>query len=250
MNKIIEIENLFFSYNGETILEDINLSIEEGDFWGIIGPNGAGKTTLLKIIVGLLKPQKGKIFIFGKYPWHLKEEKKYIGYIPQKAEIEELLPLKVFDIVSLGRRAINEWRRLSSKDIEIIEKILRELEIYELKEKLFKDLSGGQKQRVLIAKALVMEPKILLLDEPTVGVDLSSQDRFYNILEELNKNGLTIILISHDIGVISKKVKKLACLNRKLFLHGCPQDIRIHKFLSKMYGEEVFFLTHEGEEEK
>lgn len=248
MSKIVNIENLSFSYDGQLVLKDINFSVEEGDFWGIVGPNGAGKTTLIKIILGLLKPQKGKIEVFGKPPWELKEERRYIGYTAQRIEVEKYFPIKVWDVISLGRRAINGWRSLSLKDKKIIERVLEEVDMLDYKDRLFRELSGGQQQRVLVAKALAGKPKLLLLDEPTVGVDLPTQEKFYKLLENLNKNGLTIILISHDIGVISRRVKKLACLNRKIFLHGCPGDIKIHRALKEIYGEDFLFLTHEGEE--
>ncbi|PMQ01428.1 MAG: zinc ABC transporter ATP-binding protein [Dictyoglomus sp. NZ13-RE01] len=247
MNKIVNIENLYFSYGDYLVLENINFSIEEGDFWGIIGPNGAGKTTLIKIIVGILRPQKGKVEVFGKPPWKLGEEKKYIGYIPQRLEVDKFFPIKVWDVVSLGRRAVKDWKNLSLEDKEKIEEAIKKVDMWDYRDKLFGELSGGQQQRVLVAKAIAGEPRLLVLDEPTVGVDISSQEKFYNILEDLNKKGLTIILISHDIGVISKRVKKLACLNRKIFLHGCPSDLKIRQSLKEIYGEDVFFLTHEKE---
>ncbi len=250
MNKIIDIENLSFGYNKSLILEDINFIVEEGDFWGIIGPNGAGKTTLIKIILGLLRPLKGRVEVLGKAPWRLKDEKKKIGYIAQRSEIERYFPIKVWDLVVLGRKILNNWKRIDERDKEIIEQVLENVGMLEYKNKLFSELSGGQQQRVLVAKALAQEPKLILLDEPTVGVDITAQERFYNLLQELNNKGLTIILVSHDIGVISKRVRKLACLNRRIFLHGCPKDIRIHETLRKIYGEEFLLLTHEGEDKE
>ncbi len=249
MNKIINIENLSFGYSESLILEDIDFIVEEGDFWGIIGPNGAGKTTLIKIILGLLRPIKGKVEVFGKAPWKLKGEKKKIGYIAQRSEIERYFPIRVWDLVVLGRKIVNNWKRIEERDKEIIEQALENVGMLEYKNKLFSELSGGQQQRVLVAKALAQEPKLLLLDEPTVGVDITTQERFYNLLQELNSKGLTIILVSHDIGIISKRVKKLACLNRRIFSHGCPKDVKIHKTLREIYGEEFLLLTHEEDRE-
>ncbi|MCS7201388.1 MAG: metal ABC transporter ATP-binding protein [Dictyoglomus sp.] len=250
MNKIIEIENLSFGYDNTFILKDIDFIVEEGDFWGIIGPNGAGKTTLIKIILGLLRPKKGKVEVFGKAPWKLGEERKKIGYIAQRAEIESYFPIRVWDLVLLGRKVVNNWRNISKEDEEIVERALNHVEMWDYKDKLFRELSGGQQQRVLVAKALVQEPKLLVLDEPTIGVDITTQEKFYSLLQYLNKKGLTIILVSHDIGVITKRVNKLACLNRRIFLHGCPKDLRLHKTLKEIYGEEFLLLTHEGEEKQ
>lgn len=250
MNKIIKIENLSFGYDEYLVLKDIDFIVEEGDFWGIIGPNGAGKTTLIKIILGLLRPKKGYVEVFGKVPWKLKEERKNIGYIPQKAEIEKYFPIKVWDLVALGRKIVNNWKNISKEDKEKIEKALNYVEMLEYKDKLFSELSGGQQQRILVAKALAQEPKLLLLDEPTIGVDIITQEKFYNLLQNLNEKGLTIILVSHDIGVISKRVNKLACLNRRIFLHGCPKDLQINRALREIYGEEFLLLTHEGEDKE
>ncbi len=248
MNRIVEINNLYYSYNNDFVLENINLEILEGEFWGIIGPNGAGKSTLLKIIVGILKPQKGSIKVFNKEIKYLKDEKKLIGYVPQKPNIEKYLPLKVTEIVALGRRIVNDWKKLSSHDREIIQKLMEELEIEDLANKIYGELSGGQQQKVLIARALAQQPKLLILDEPTIGVDMKTQSKFYSLLRKLKKARISIILVSHDIGIISKEVDKLACLNSKLYLHGCPKDIKIHTALKEVYGEDFLLLTHEEEE--
>uniref|UniRef100_A0A7C3MIR2 Metal ABC transporter ATP-binding protein n=1 Tax=Dictyoglomus thermophilum TaxID=14 RepID=A0A7C3MIR2_DICTH len=244
MNKIIEIKNLTFYYNNDKILDNINLEVDEGEFLGIIGPNGAGKSTLLKLIVGILKPQQGKIILFGKEIDNITYEKKFVGYVPQKPDIEKYLPLKVKDIVAFGRRIVRDWKALNKEDHEIINKIMEKLEIKEYADKIFSELSGGQQQRVLIARALVQNPKILLLDEPTVGVDIKTQYNFYRILEELKNQKISIILVTHDIGAITNKVDKLACLNRKLYIHGCPEEIKIHGALREIYGEEFIYLTH------
>lgn len=248
MNKIVEIKNLYHSYNSNPILENINLEVHEGEFWGIVGPNGAGKSTLLKIIVGIITPQKGIVKIFNKDTKYVKEERKLIGYVPQKPTIENYLPLRVWEIISLGRRITNNWNKLSSHDIEIIKKVMKELEIEKLANKVYSELSGGQQQRVLIARALAQEPKLLILDEPTVGIDQKTQGKFYALLRKLKKENVSIILVSHDIGVISKEVDKIACLNKRIYLHGCPKDIKIHSSLKEIYGEDFLFLTHKEED--
>lgn len=247
MNKIVEIKNLYHSYNHELILENINLDVLEGEFLGIIGPNGAGKSTLLKIVVGIIKPFKGTVKIFNKEIQSLGEERKWIGYVPQKPDLEKYLPLKVKEIVALGRRVVKNWQKLSSFDLEIINKVMEEMEIKDIENKIYGELSGGQQQRVLIARALAQEPKLLILDEPTVGIDISTQNKFYTLLRNLKKQNTSVILVSHDIGIITKEVDKLACLNRKLYLHGCPEEIRVHSTLKELYGENFLFLTHKEE---
>ncbi len=247
MNKIVEIKKLYHSYNHDLILENINLDVLEGEFLGIVGPNGAGKSTLLKIIVGIIKPLKGTVTVFNKDIQSLGEERKWIGYVPQKPDLEKYLPLKVKEIVALGRRVVRNWQKLSSFDLEIINKVMEEMEIKDIENKIYGELSGGQQQRVLIARALAQEPKLLILDEPTVGIDISTQNKFYTLLRNLKKQNTSVILVSHDIGIITKEVDKLACLNRKLYLHGCPEEIRIHGALKELYGENFLFLTHKEE---
>jgi len=230
----IEINNLSFSYGQLNVLENVNLALEENDFLGIIGPNGGGKSTLVKLITGLLKPQKGSIRIFGELP---SSAKSMIGYVPQHFNFEANYPISVFDVVKLGRAGKSN----KANNKEAVEQALRKVSMFEYKDRLIGELSGGQKQRVLIARALAVEPKILLLDEPTASTDSNFGKNFYELLTELNKN-LTIILISHDIGVISRYVKKIGCLNKQLVSHGtkeitpdmledtyhCPVDLIAH----------------------
>lgn len=247
MNKIVEIKNLYHRYDQDLILENVNMEVLEGEFLAIIGPNGAGKSTLLKIIVGIIKPLKGIVKVFNKDVQSLKEERKWIGYVPQKPDLEKYLPLKVKDIVALGRRVVNNWQKLTSYDFEIMDKVMEDMEIKSIEDKIYGELSGGQQQRVLIARALAQEPKLLILDEPTVGIDVKTQNKFYTLLRDLKKQNKSIILVSHDIGIISKEVDRLACINRKLYLHGCPEEIQIHGALKELYGENFLLLTHKEE---
>ncbi|ACI18600.1 metal ABC transporter ATP-binding protein [Dictyoglomus thermophilum] len=247
MNKIVEIKNLYHRYDQDLILENVNMEVLEGEFLAIIGPNGAGKSTLLKIIVGIIKPLKGIVKVFNKDVQSLKEERKWIGYVPQKPDLEKYLPLKVKDIVALGRRVVNNWQKLTYYDFEIMDKVMEDMEIKSIEDKIYGELSGGQQQRVLIARALAQEPKLLILDEPTVGIDVKTQNKFYTLLRDLKKQNKSIILVSHDIGIISKEVDRLACINRKLYLHGCPEEIQIHGALKELYGENFLLLTHKEE---
>ncbi len=244
---LLEVKDLNVYYGAIHALQGISFHLDEGEIVTLIGANGAGKSTLLKIIVGIIKPLKGIVKVFNKDVQSLKEERKWIGYVPQKPDLEKYLPLKVKDIVALGRRVVNNWQKLTYYDFEIMDKVMEDMEIKSIEDKIYGELSGGQQQRVLIARALAQEPKLLILDEPTVGIDVKTQNKFYTLLRDLKKQNKSIILVSHDIGIISKEVDRLACINRKLYLHGCPEEIQIHGALKELYGENFLLLTHKEE---
>jgi zinc transport system ATP-binding protein len=249
--KVVEMRDVWLKYDGISVLEGVNLDVEEGDFLGIVGPNGAGKTTMLKIIVGLIRPDAGDVRVFGREPWRLGELRSLVGYVPQRHEAERFFPITVYEVVALGRIHRRWWtRKLRRKDREMIEKALEGMGMLEHSEKLFGELSGGQQQRVLLARALAQEPKLLVLDEPTSGVDQPSQENFYSLLSKLHDMGMTIIMVSHDIGAITDRVTKIACLSRKLYMHGCPLDVMKSEKLNRLYGMDVLLLTHEGREEE
>ncbi len=249
--RVVELKDVWVRFDGISVLEGVNLEVEEGDFMGIVGPNGAGKTTLLRIIVGLIRPDEGYVRVFGREPWKLGELRSLVGYIPQRHEAERFFPITVYEVVALGRIHRRRWaRRLSGDDRRKIEEALREMGMLEHAGKLFGELSGGQQQRVLLARALAQEPRLLILDEPTSGIDQPSQENFYSLLSRLHDMGMTIIMVSHDIGAITDRVTKIACLNRKLYMHGCPADVMKSEKLNRLYGMNVFLLTHEGREER
>ncbi|MBP9838645.1 MAG: ABC transporter ATP-binding protein [Proteobacteria bacterium] len=235
----LEITNLSLKSGELTILEDINLSLEENSFLGLIGPNGAGKTVLLKCILGLIKPTAGEVKIFGK---NIKEARGSYSHVPQYAEFDSSFPIKVKEVVLMGRmKKAGLCRNYSIEDKAKVNESLVKLEIEDLAEKQIKNLSGGQLQRVLIARALASEPRLLLLDEPTASLDSRVGKDVYQILSELSAH-MTIILVSHDIGAISSHVKTIACLNKKLHYHndknisseviqevyGCPFELLAH----------------------
>jgi zinc transport system ATP-binding protein len=218
--QIIQIKNLDFSYT-EKVLENINLEIQSGDFLGLIGPNGSGKTTLLRLILGLNKPQTGKLILFGEDIKKFKNWQK-LGYVPQKAtNIDQTFPATVKEIIQTGTK-----RKTTEREII---KALKEVNMLSFINRKIGQLSGGQQQRVFIARALVNKPKLLILDEPTTGVDKQNRDSFYEILHKLNKQGITIILVSHDTGIITKHVNKVACLNKTLYFHGTHEEFCAHE---------------------
>jgi len=220
---LVEIEKVSFSYNGEKVLEDVSLKLFPGDFCALIGPNGSGKSTLLKIMVGLLKPQKGRVRLFGK---EIKDFHEWwqIGYVPQKVTslVDAVLPLTVAETVGLG--LLGKSKRQGKSKKELILSALERVGLADKAEKLLRELSGGQQQRVFLARALAGRPQLLLLDEPTTGVDFSAQERFYELLGKLNREGLTILIVTHDIAVVDRHVKQVACLNRRLVFHGRHED--------------------------
>lgn len=226
----IEIHNLWFSYNGQPVLTNINLTLEPGDFTALIGPNGGGKTTLLKLMAGLLKPDRGSVRVLGKRPRRVASR---LGYVPQEIGINIRFPVSVRDVVMMGRlRSFRGWSGYSRSDRQKARKILERLEMWEYRNRRIGELSGGQRQRVFIARALVSDPEILFLDEPTASVDAAHQSDFYAILKELNST-MTIVIVNHDLMVISTHVKSVACVNHGLHFHSgsevTPEMMRMYQ---------------------
>ncbi len=241
---IIEITGVSFKQDSSRILEDINLEIKRGEFLGIIGPNGAGKTTLLKIMLGLIKPTSGTIKLFGEDIHHFKDRYK-IGYIPQHAlNYDANFPVNVFEVISMGRFSRKGlFKNLGKEDMQVIDDVLEIVGMKEYKNRRIGELSGGQQQRVFIARALASQPELLILDEPTIGVDIAGQKEFYDFLEKLNKEKkITLVLVTHDIGNITSRVGRLACINKKMF-SGChPEELFGYapegmKFVHHLHGE-------------
>jgi len=215
--EVISIKDLHVNYDGFTVLDGINLSVYENDFLGVIGPNGGGKTTLLKVMLGLVKPSRGEVNIMGRPP---DEARNYMGYVPQFSLHEHDFPINVWDVVILGRLSRKKWfEGFDKKDEKAAERALEVVNMSDLKDRQIDKLSMGQRQRVFIARALVSEPKILLLDEPTASVDEPMQADIYEFLKSM-KDKITVVLVSHDVGVISSCVDKIACLNCQFFYHG------------------------------
>ena len=218
--EVVKLEDVWVQYNGVPILEGINLAIEQDDFLGIIGPNGGGKTTLLKVILGLISPSRGKVSVLGKPP---EKSRSKIGYVPQHNLFDRDFPINVWDVVLMGRYGKSGlFRRYSSEDRRATQDALQTVGMLDHKDSQMGKLSGGELQRIFIARALVAEPKLLLLDEPTASVDPAMQTEFYELLEKLKKQ-MAIVLVSHDISAVSIYVDKLACLNRQLHYHGSKE---------------------------
>jgi len=213
---IVEIKNVWFGYNGQTVLQDVSLDIRQGDFIAMIGPNGGGKTTLLKLMLGLLKPASGSIRILGSAAQNASH---HIGYVSQDVHINRSFPITAVDIVLMGKlEPAKRWARSSARDRREALEVLERMEVATYASSKIGELSGGQRQRVFIARALVTQPKVLLLDEPTASIDPKGQAEFYRLLKELNKD-ITILVVSHDLVAISTYVKSVACVNKRLHHH-------------------------------
>jgi zinc transport system ATP-binding protein len=237
---IIELKDISFAYEKELIVKDVSLVVHKGDYLGIIGPNGGGKTTLLKLILGLLTPTKGEISLFGEKIEKFKDWPKF-GYISQVVtHTDPHFPMTVREVVAMGR-----YPRLgllhfpTKKDKLRVQEALEQVEMWDFRDRLIGDLSGGQKQRVFIARALAINPEIIVLDEPTTGVDVKTQKQFYSLLQKLNKElELTLILVSHELDVIEKEATKIVYINGSLVYYGAAD-----KFVHTEYFEK---LTEKG----
>jgi zinc transport system ATP-binding protein len=248
---VVEINHVSFSYDKKRVLEDVSLTIDEGEFLGLVGPNGSGKSTLTKLILGLLEPSEGNILIYGQSVNRFKDWGK-IGYVSQKANsFNTGFPATVFEVVRSGLVSKIGMFHFFNKSHK--QKALQAIEAVGMSDFIHNnigDLSGGQQQRVFIARALVNDPRLLILDEPTVGVDAKSTNQFYELLASLNKERkISLLMITHDIGTITEHATKVACLNKSLHFHGEP-----HEFdnlnsadFSKFYGHHVQVLTHDHE---
>lgn len=238
---IIELQNVSFSYGEEIVVEDVTLQVHKGDYLGIIGPNGGGKSTLLKIMLGLLTPQKGKVLLYNTEIQKFHDWSK-IGYVSQTvAHIDPHFPMTVEEVVNMGRYPkLGLFKSLGKKDKEIVNDALEQVEMLPYKNRLIGDLSGGQKQRVFIARALAGQPEVIVLDEPTVGVDVKTQKQFYSLLQKLNTElNLTLVLVSHELDIVAHEATEIAYINRELVYHGVPQKFLHSEYFEKLTGKGV-----------
>ncbi|GAB1535885.1 metal ABC transporter ATP-binding protein [Geovibrio sp. ADMFC3] len=216
----IEINDLEFSYGENPILTDVSLALPEGEFLAVIGPNGGGKSTLLKIILGILRQNRGEVRVFGKT---VSDAAGLIGYVPQDVTSARGFPINAFQVAMMGRMKLKgRFARADRADIEKVRSVMEYLEVEHLAGSPVDNLSGGQKQRVFISRALAMEPKMLFLDEPTSSVDTKGQKDLFDRLRELNKT-MTIVVVSHDLSIIPRYATSVACINNKLHFHSSPE---------------------------
>lgn len=241
---LFEVKKLFYEVNGQKILSDISFNILPGDYCAIIGPNGGGKTTLIRLLLGLEKPTRGTIKLFGQPLSRFKRWHK-IGYVPQRAsQLDQSFPATVLEVVTMGRTANKGlFARMTQDDRDAIEEAMIKMNVEHIKEKLIGELSGGQRQRVMIARALASKPEVLILDEPNTGVDVVSQQRFYKLLKELNRDeNITIIFITHDVGVIVDDIGRLFTVNQTLLTCNNPKEAISCEDMSALYGIDAHLI--------
>ena len=242
---VVEVRDVTFAYAGQPVVEGVSLDVAAGDFLGLLGPNGSGKTTLLELMIGLRRPDAGSVRLFGE-PAHAFDDGERVGYVPQEVtNAKGGMPVTVEEAVRMGRYPHRWAGRFSDDDRRSIDAALERVGITDLADRRVGRLSGGQRQRVFIARALASEADLLALDEPTVGVDADSREAFYDLLRELNEEGLTVVLIEHDVGVVTTHASEIACLDRDLFFHGDPETFLETDALADAYGGSRRVVHHD-----
>lgn len=243
---LFEVDSLQFERGKNLILKSVSFKILPGEYCAIIGPNGGGKTTLVRLLLGLEKPSSGSIRLFGT------PQKKFsswdrIGYVPQRSSlIDSSFPASVREVVAMGRYARRGvFASERKEDIEAIEESMELMRVSDMKDRLIGELSGGQRQRVMIARALASKPDVLIVDEPNTGVDATSQQRFYELLRELNqKRRVGILFVTHDIGVIAEDITKLLFVNQTLLTSENPLEMMRCDAISQLYGNPLHLVSH------
>ncbi len=239
---VIEFEDLSFSYDHQPIVERVSLVIREHDFVSVVGPNGGGKTTLLKLMLGLLHPTRGSVRVFGMRP---EEARRRMGYMPQHAHLDPQFPVTVMDVVLMGRIGHGQlFGFYSRRDREAARNALNVMGMSNYRKIHFSALSGGQRQRVLIARALACEPDLLLLDEPTAGLDLAVEGDLYDLLKGF-ANRMTDVMVSNDLGFVARFVNKVVCVKRSVVVH--PTSEISGEIINSMYGAPMKIVRHDQE---
>lgn len=242
---VVSVDGVTFGYDERPVLEDVSIDVEPGAFLGLVGPNGSGKSTLIDLLLGLERPDAGSVRLFGERA-HEFDAGERIGYVAQNAtETARDVPITVREVVAMGRYPHRLVGRFSKADRRAIDEAITRVGIADLASRRIGRLSGGQRQRVFIARALASEADLLILDEPTVGVDAESREAFYTLLSDLNASGLTIVLVEHDIGVVTTYATEIACLNRRLYFDGDPTEFVATDALSEAYGTDQHVVHHD-----
>ncbi len=244
MKQTIELKNVSVHYYGNTAIENISLSVEEGNIIGVVGPNGAGKSTLMKAVLGLVK-YRGSVAVFGRKVDHVR---KNIAYVPQRTSIDWDFPVLVKDVVLMGRYVHVPWyRNVSRKDRKRAEEALEEVGMEEYKNRQIGELSGGQQQRVFIARALAQDTDLFFLDEPFVGIDVNSEEIIVNLLKQLRSKGKTIFVIHHDLSKVETYFDQILILNKKLIASGGVKEVFTPANLKQAYGGNAAVLADDSE---
>jgi len=269
---VVDVANVTFGYTATPVVEDVSLTIDPGEYVAIVGPNGSGKSTLMQLLVGLLEPDTGTARLFGERADRFDDGER-IGYVAQHASASKEMPITVREVVKMGRfphlgigrltggdrRLVDDLReepletvqrvtsalsgRLSPGDWAIVDQALETVGMSAFADRRVTQLSGGQRQRAFIARALASEADLLVLDEPTVGVDAESVDAFYDLLATLNAEGITVLLIEHDLGAVVEHADRVVCLNREVYFDGPTGEFVESDALARAFGTEARFLS-------
>jgi len=242
---VVQLTGVDVSIGGRRVLEQISFTVAAGRLLGIVGPNGAGKTTLLQLILGLRAPARGSVRVFGMPPQRLGRLAHRIGYVPQRSEMNRRFPVTVRDVVMMGRVCcIGLLRFPRTSDWNKVDESIRLVGLAGLEDRLFGELSGGQQQRVMLARAMCAETRLLLLDEPTMGLDRPTEEEFYRLLLQLKaEHGLTILAVSHDLLTLGAVADELICINRHMHIHGDARQVLSSSQLRDAYRCELDFLA-------
>ena len=241
----LKIEGLWAGYDRVTALEDVSFQLAEQQILGIIGPNGSGKSTLMKAVLGLVKPWRGRIAVLGQPS---QQQRRQVGYVPQIEQVDWDFPVSVADVALMGRYARRGLlRRTNKRDRELAGAALEKVGMYPLRQRLIGELSGGQRRRVLLARALANGPRLLLMDEPMAGLDARAQHRLLDIMDQLQSEGTTIVLSTHDLSCVSVCAGQVACLNRKLIAFGEPSQVLTEEVLNQTFGTHLLMVHMDGQ---
>ncbi len=239
---VVDLADVTFGYTATPVVENVSLTVDPGEYVAIVGPNGSGKSTLMQLALGLLEPDAGTARLFAE-PADRFDDGERVGYVAQTANAAKAMPITVREVVKMGRFPHVGFGRLSSEDWAIVDDALETVGMVAFADRRITALSGGQRQRAFIARALAGEADLLVLDEPTVGVDAESVDAFYDLLASLNAEGITVLLIEHDLGAVVEHADRVVCLNREVYFDG-PTDAFVDSdALARAFGTEARFLA-------
>lgn len=245
MQPLVELRHVTFGYGAEPALKDVSLHLHPGQFAALVGPSGAGKTSLLKLILSVLQPTRGEVYIDGQALDG--RPAPQLGYIPQLETVDWNFPVTVEEVVLLGRvRRSGLWPWPSTEDKRRMQTVLEQLEIADLARRHIRDLSGGQQQRVFLARALIAEPDLLVLDEPTAGVDMRTAENVLHMLAGLNQQGMTILMTTHDLNTAAAHVPWIICLNRRVIAQGTPEQVFKVETLNETYQGDMLVIRQDG----
>jgi zinc transport system ATP-binding protein len=239
--QVIRLEDVSFGYTKTPVVENVSLGIEAGEYAAVVGPNGSGKSTLMKLMLGLLQPDEGTAELFGE-PAHDFDDGSRVGHVSQNASASKEMPITVREVVKMGRFPHVGFGRLSGDDREVVEGAIETVGMSSFADRRVTQLSGGQRQRAFIARALASEADLLALDEPTVGVDIESVEAFYDLLDSLNDDGITVLLVEHDLGAVTQHAERVVCLNRELYFDGPTEEFVESDALARTFGTAASFL--------